>query len=90
MFAAVKMNSSLGVTIVEMLTGERPLAGAKIQGFNFELNSLLTQMVSLNLQERPGMKDVKRSLLRNYQLEIKKSQNRLQLGAKLFVLGVHL
>lgn len=86
-YTAAADTFSLGISIVEMLTGNRPLAGAKIQEFSSDLNSLLSRMVSSNPQERPKMSDVKKLILYNYQVEVQKSQNRVEVGIGLCILG---
>jgi serine/threonine-protein kinase len=80
---------SFGVTAIEMLSGggKRPIAGTKVLDYSENLNNLLTQMISVNPQERLDMISVVKTLVGIYKEEIQKEQN-LKLGVGLGILAI--
>jgi serine/threonine protein kinase len=87
-FTAAADTFSFGVTAYEMLMSERVVAGSTVSNLGKQLNSLLTQMISLNTQERPQMKLVMNELSAIYQSEVKKAQNRVEIGGAIVLLGL--
>ena len=85
---------SFGITACEMLTGQKILAGSKISGLGEQLDSCLSRMMSLNPQERPSMKQLKKEFSAIYQNEVKQSERRngiaLAVGALSVVIGSYI
>jgi serine/threonine protein kinase len=80
---------ALGVTSYELLTGQRPVAGATITAEPIEVQALIGRMIAINPRERPTIADVHAELLRAHKFLVERDQTLLAvLCGGLLALGV--